>query len=124
MVSDDGGLVLGRELAIAAGMIAVEMGIDDVFDRLAAACFIDGRLDLIVQRREFGIHLDYCVIAARSDDIPALAFQHVGAIAEVGGLHFDLGKIRLLGIGRAGEKHATACRGYDDDPLHMDVLLC
>ena len=38
VVSDDGGLVLGRELAIAAGMIAVEMGIDDVFDRLAAVC--------------------------------------------------------------------------------------
>ena len=37
-VGDDGGLVLGRELAIAAGMIAVEMGIDDVFDRLAAVC--------------------------------------------------------------------------------------
>jgi hypothetical protein len=47
-VGDDGGLVLGRELAIAAGMIAVEMGIDDVFDRLAAARSIDGRLDLIV----------------------------------------------------------------------------
>src|SRR3984957_18576095 len=65
VVSDDGGFVLGRELAVAAGMIAVEMGIDDVFDRLAAACFIDGRLDLIVQRREFGIHLDYCVVATR-----------------------------------------------------------
>jgi hypothetical protein len=43
-------------------MIAVEMSIHDVFDRLAAACLIDGRLDLIVQRREFGIHLDYRVV--------------------------------------------------------------
>src|SRR5580704_9943217 len=48
VVGDDGGLILGRELAIAAGMIAVEMGIDDVFDRLAAARLIDGRLDFIV----------------------------------------------------------------------------
>ena len=48
LVSDDGGVVLGRELAIATGIIAVEMGIDDVFDRLAAARSIDGRLDLIV----------------------------------------------------------------------------
>ena len=40
-VGDDGGLILCRELAIAAGMIAVEMGIDDEFDRLAAAHLID-----------------------------------------------------------------------------------
>src|SRR5580700_6533513 len=72
-VSDDGGLVLGRELAIAAGVIAVEMGIYDVLDLLAAAGSIDGRLDLVVQRRELGIHLDDRVIAAGYDDIPALA---------------------------------------------------
>jgi hypothetical protein len=105
-------------------MIAVEMGIDDVFDRLAAACLIDGCLDLIVEWREFGIHLDYRILAARNDDISALALQHVGAIAKVGGLHFDLGKIRLLGTGRPGEKHGAACQGRDHDSLHMDVLLC
>jgi hypothetical protein len=38
----------------------------------------------------------YRVIAARSDDIAALAFQHVGTIAEVGGLDLDFGEVDIL----------------------------
>jgi hypothetical protein len=57
-VGNDNGMVLGRELAVTAGMIAMQMGVDDVLDRLATACLIDGRLDLVVQRREFRVHLD------------------------------------------------------------------
>ena len=37
-------------------------------------------LHLIVQGRRFGIYLDYRILAARHDDSPALALQHVGAM--------------------------------------------
>ena len=121
LVSDDSGLVLGRELAITAGVIAVEMGIYDVFDRLAAACLIDGRLDPIVERCEFGIHLDYRVIAARHDDIPALAFQHVGAVAEVGGLDLNFREVLPLRKG-CGREQGGCARDGKSKP-HGNLLL-
>jgi hypothetical protein len=72
------------------------MGIHDILDRLAAACLIDGRLDLIVKRGEFGIHLDDPILAARHDDIPALTFEHVGLVSEVGRFDLHLGEIDVL----------------------------
>src|SRR5271169_6896987 len=121
VVGDHGGLVLGRELAITAGMIAVEMGIDDVFYRLAAACLIDGRLDLIVQRRKFGIHLDYRIITASGDDIPALTFQHEGAIAEVGSLDLNFREVLPLRKGCGREQGGYA--GDGESKPHANLLL-
>jgi len=108
-VGDDRGFILGGELGIPAGMIAVEMGVDDVFDRLAAGHLVHGRFDLLVQRRELSIHLDDRVIANGNDDVPALAFQHIGAIAEVGGLDLNLREILPLRKGCCREQGGCGC---------------
>ncbi len=119
VVRDNSRLVLGRKLAIAACMITVEMGVDDILDRLAAACLIDGRLDLIVKRGEFGINLDYPILTARHDDIPALTLQHVGLISEVGGFDFDFGKIDVLLCDcRPGNQQGGARECRKSDAVH------
>ena len=55
LVRHDGGAILAERL-VAAGMIAMEMGDDEVADRLAGQRR-DGGLDLAVQRRELAVHL-------------------------------------------------------------------
>jgi hypothetical protein len=56
-----------------------------------------------VERREFGIHHDDTIVADYHEDVSALAFEHVGLVAEVGGLdprERGVGPLRLRGAGR------------------------
>ena len=58
--------------------------------------FCDGGLDLVVERRELAVHHDDAVGADRDRDVAALALEHIGLVAEVGGLDLDLGEIDVL----------------------------
>jgi hypothetical protein len=108
---------------VAAGVIAMEMGIDHIFDRQRRE-LLDRGLDLVVERRELGVHHDDAVGAHRDGDVAALAREHVSLVAEIDGVDLDFGKIdRLLGIGDTGKKHGTACQGRDGYPLHVSILL-
>jgi len=77
------------EVLVAAGVIAVEMRVDEILhgqrrDRLDS-CF-----NFLGQRRELPIHHDDAVAANRNGDVPACAFEHVGVVAEIGGFDLDL----------------------------------
>jgi len=80
---------------VAAGVIAVIMRVDQVLDRLIAD-FRNRRFQLVVHRRELRIHHDDAVRADGDRDVAACALEHVGVLAEIGRLHFDLGKVLLL----------------------------
>ena len=88
------GTVLGEAL-VAARMVAMEMRVDEIADRLLRnGC--DRRLDLVMQRRELAVDHDDAVVAHRGGDVAAHSFDHVGPVPEVGGLHLDLG---IVGLG-------------------------
>jgi hypothetical protein len=117
VVLRDDGRALLVEQRVTAGVIAVIVGIDHVFDGQRRD-FRDRRLDLVVERRELRVHHDDAVRADGDGDVPAEAFQHVGVVAEVGGLNLDLGEIRLLRLDRAGAEHCGARQCGDADPFH------
>ena len=71
------------------------MRVDEIFDRLVAAGAVHSRLDLVMQRREFAIHLKHAILPAGDDNVSALTFEHVHVIAERRCLDFNFGKIRL-----------------------------
>ena len=109
LVRHDGGAILAERL-VAAGMIAMEMGDDEVADRLAGQRR-DGGLDLAVQRRELAVHHDDAVIGDRDGDVAALAFEHIGLVAEIPGFDHDRIKIRR----RRDRLELGVCMGAEHD---------
>ena len=87
-LGNDGDAVLGEGL-VSAGVVAMIMRVDEIFDRLFRDRF-DGGLDLVVQRRELAVDHDDAVFRHGHRDISTLAFEHVAVAAEVGGLDLDL----------------------------------
>src|SRR5262249_17124980 len=71
-----------------------------------------------VQRRELAVHHDDAVAANGDRDVAALAFEHVGLVAKVGGLDLDLGEIGRLRLRRARDQHGGACDEGDLDGVH------
>src|SRR5262249_26361486 len=69
VLGDNGGAVL-LEVGIAAGVVAVEVSVDDVFDRQRRDRLYGG-LDLVRQRRELSVHHDDAVSADRNGDVAA-----------------------------------------------------
>ena len=104
------GTILGEAL-VAARMVAMEMRVDEIADRLLRdGC--DRRRDLVMQRRELAVDHDDAVVAHRGGDVAAHAFDHVGPVPEIGGLHLHLGIVGL-GIGLAcheQEQTQNRCR--------------
>jgi hypothetical protein len=97
---DDGAVTMER--GIPAGLLAMEMGIDQILYGKARAPG-DGRLDPIMQRRQLGVHHDDAIVADHDQDVAALAFEHVGLAAEVGALDLGqrgIGPLRLRGTCR------------------------
>jgi hypothetical protein len=111
-----------RKASLPAGLLAVEMRVDEVPDGLLRHRR-DGGLDLVVERRELAVHHDDAVTAHRDRDVAALAFQHIGHVAEVGGLDLDLREIRLLGIGRrCGQQRGAGERDpFCGNQVHADT---
>ncbi len=73
---------------VAAGVVAMEMRVDEIADRLRRDGG-DGGFDLAVHLREHVVHHDDTVVAHCDDDVTtnsaAHAFEHVDAVAEIGG---------------------------------------
>ena len=106
-------------------MVAVEMGVDQVFYREIRDAS-DCGLDLVVQRREFAVHHDDAVFRHRHGNIAALTLQHVDVVAEIGGLDLHFGEIDrrgsgrrllLLGEGMSRQPH-RGCGNSDCGPDH------
>src|SRR5258708_29907083 len=116
-LGDDLRAVLGKGF-VAAGMVAVKMRVDEIFDRLVRDRG-DRGLDLVMQRREFAVYHDDAVLPDGDGDVPALALEHIDVVAEIGGLDVYLGEIGgrgwggrlLLRAGGAGQQE-SGCRRY------------
>ena len=103
-LGDDRHAILGEGL-VTAGVVAMIMGVDQIFDRQIGDGGDHG-LDLVMERRELAVDHDDAVLCQCHGDVPAntsrhLALEHVDVVAEVGGLDLDLGEIdRWRGGGR------------------------
>jgi hypothetical protein len=87
--------------------------------------FIDRRLDLVVKRRELGVHHDDAVGAHRDGDVSTLALQHIGVVPQVGGLDLDLGEIDvLLRGGGSGKQNGGARKSSKRDTCHDWSPFC
>jgi hypothetical protein len=106
---DDGGAVLVKQ-RIAAGVVGVVMRVDHVFDR-EIGDLGDRRLDAVVQRRKLRVDHDRRVAADGQRDVAAFAGQHIGVVAEIGGLDLDLAEVALRRAGRSGRRRRRgSCR--------------
>ena len=107
------------EQRISAGVIAVIMGVDEIFDGQRRD-LLDGGLDLVVERRELAVHHDDAVGADRDGDVAALALEHVGLVAQVGGLDLDLGEVDVLlsKCGSGSKQHGRARERGKCDTCH------
>ena len=87
------------ERGIAAGLLAMEMGVDEILYG-KARILGDRSLDLVVEWRELSVHHDDAVVADHDEDVAALTFKHIGLAAEVGGIdpgQRRIGTLRLRG---------------------------
>src|SRR6185437_13341129 len=126
-VRDDNRAV-GGEARIAAGVVAVMMRVDQEFERLRRHRG-DGRLELVVHRRELAVHHDDAVVAGGDGDVAARAFEHPGAVAEIEGLYLDFREIRpdrwsglSLRVSCAGQRDERGAEGKAGKADHGDVL--
>jgi hypothetical protein len=88
------GAVLVEE-RISAGVIAVIMGVDEIFDRQRRD-LLDGGLDLVVERRELAVHHDGAIGADSDGDVSALTLEHVGLVSQLRSLDLHLGEVDVL----------------------------
>jgi hypothetical protein len=103
-------------------MVAVEMRVDEISDRLFRDRF-NGGLDPVMQRRVLAVDHDDTVLGHRHRDIAALALEHVDVVAEIGGPDFDFRKIRRRRCGRRLLRECRRgprenCGGGQSHPVH------
>ena len=93
-----------REILVAAGVIAVHVGVHQEANRLVGN-LMDGRGDLLRQRRELRVHHEDSIRPDQHADSAALAFERVEIVADLGGLDFHFAEIglRSLRIDGGGE---------------------
>ena len=84
---------------------------------------VDLGFDLVVKRRELGVDLDDRVAADGDDHVTALAFQHVGVVAERRRLDLNLRKVRLTLRERGRCEQACGCNGCGECKLHWNPSL-
>jgi hypothetical protein len=88
----------------------MEVGVDEILDG-ERRDRRDRGLDLGGERRELAIHHDDAVGADGDGDVAALAFEHIGVVAEIRGLDLDLLPVdqrrrrRLLRMRGVREQH-------------------
>jgi hypothetical protein len=90
------------EILVAAGVIAVPVGVDHEPHRLIGDLTERGE-DPVGERRVLIVHQNHAVLAHRDADVPARALEHVDPVGELGALDLDLGEIGLGECGR-GER--------------------
>jgi hypothetical protein len=87
-VRDNDGAVLAKG-HVPTDMVAVIVSIHQKAHRLWRDRG-DRCLQLVVQRRELAVDHDHAIIANRDGAVAAKSFQHVGAVAQIGGFHLNL----------------------------------
>ena len=117
-MGDDDSAVLG-EGCVAADMVAVEMRVDEIADRVGRYC-ADRIANFVVQWRELSVDHQDAIARDSNRNVSAPAFEHIEPIAEIVGFDFDAGKVVcrrsgrrrcgrwrrrgwLLSVGRAGQ---------------------
>ena len=104
LVRDDG--ALASEDLVSAGVIAVEVRVEDEPDRLVGDC-LEGFLDLRCQGRELVVDDDDAVLAGRDADVAARTGQHVDRAGHRLGLDLDLAEVLVLGKRGSGEEERS-----------------
>ena len=119
-VGDDHRAAAAHRL-VAAGMVAMPVGVDDEADRIG----IDGGdrgEDPVAHRRILIVDDDVAVGAVGQADIAAGAEQDGDSGRDLLDLHLDLGKVLLRGRGRGAARAAMAkTSGRMDFPLWMTL---
>jgi hypothetical protein len=110
-VRDDGRLA--AEVGVGAGVVAVEMGVEDELE-LTGIELLEGRLDLGRQRGEFVVDDEQPVGAGGDANVPALALEHVYVAGDVSRLDVHLGEVLLRMGGGAGHQY----EGRNQSEIH------
>src|SRR6266850_1335733 len=85
------------ERYVSAGVVSVIVRVDDEAHGLVRNFqFLQRGLDFFRQRSKLVVHNDDAVLAHRSGNVAALAFQHVDIAGNLGRLDLNLGPVRLL----------------------------
>src|SRR5262249_46066058 len=109
------------EVGDAAGMVAVEVGQDRVFDRQRRDR-LDRRLDLVAEWGELCVHHDDAVGADGDRDVAARPFQPVGLVAEIDGLDLDVRQV-LLRIRSRYEERGGRRKCEECNSIHLYASL-
>ena len=100
------------ERRIPADVIAVVVRIDEE----AHGLLRDGGdrgLELVMHLRELAVHHDDAVVAGCNRRVAPEALEHVGAVAEIEGLHLDL---RPVGSDRRAGRRWLLCKSGAGEP--------
>src|SRR6185437_2884676 len=90
---DDGRLL--AEMRIAAGVVAMPVGVDHEFDRLVCDA-LECRLDFVGERQELIVNHDDAVVAHAGANVAAQTLQHVDGSGNF--LNFDLHFAEVLAL--------------------------
>ena len=111
-------------------MVAMPVGVDQIFDRIGAE-ILDRALDLVGQRCELIVDQDGSVRTIGKADIATRAKQDSDPVRQRFGLDLYRGKaVAFLGVafaasgkrqGRGGQQQGSKCSGYRTG--HLDRLL-
>ncbi len=85
------------EILVAAGVVAVHVGVHHEADRFVGN-LVDGRGDLLRERRELRVHHEDSFRPDEHADGAALAFERVEIVADLGGLDLHFAEVRLRGL--------------------------
>ena len=116
-MSDDDGAGISEGL-VAAGMVAVPVGVDQKFHGRIGQ-FADGRHDPVAERRELIVDEKRAVLTHRNTQIAAGSNHHVDARRDFGGLDLHPRKIVL----RPDDRRHDSRHNSNSDSSHEYVSL-
>lgn len=116
-MGDDDGAGIAEGL-VAAGMVAVPVGVDQKFHRRIGQ-LADGRHDLAAERSELIVNEESAVLAYRNAEIPAGSNHHVDTRRDFGCLYLHLRKVVL----RPDDRRHDSRHNSNSDSSHGIVSL-
>ena len=108
---------LGAEGRVAAGVVAVPVGVEHELE-LAGARALQRGADLVGERRELVVDDEDAVVARRDADVAARALQHVDVAGDLGRLDLHLREVPLLRRGGAGGQRQQQERALYPELAH------
>src|SRR4029450_12766444 len=101
-----------------ARVVAVHVRVDEELDGLGADR-LDGRDDLLAERRELTVHHQHAVRPGQHADVAALSFELIDVAAELGRLDFDFAEVLLLSVaGRRTHNSEAEDEQWVSEVLH------